>query len=106
MGRAWMVPATVVRVIDADTIEMDLDLGWHLTLRRACRLLGLNAPEANTPEGKAATEFARSMLPAGTVVQFNSFRLDKYGRPLGQIIGPQGDYGRALIMAGHAVLAM
>jgi micrococcal nuclease len=103
MTRAWVVPGTVVRVIDADTIVLDLDLGWHLTLRRSCRLFGLNAPEAGTLAGTAATAWARDQLLPGNVVQFHSFKLDKYGRPLGRIIGPKGDYGLALMAAGHAV---
>ena len=43
--------ATVVRVIDGDTIECDLDLGMNLTARFPVRLLGVNAPELGTEAG-------------------------------------------------------
>jgi micrococcal nuclease len=100
--RSWTVPATVVRVIDGDTVELDLDLGWHLTLRRACRLAGINAPERATEFGPAATAFLRKLLPVGTKVIFLSTRLDKYGRPLGHITRGPTDIELAMIASGHA----
>lgn len=102
MNRSWKVPATVVRVVDGDTVELDLDLGWHLTLRRSCRLVGINAPERATEFGPAATSYLRVLLPVGSKVTFLSTRLDKYGRPLGKIFYGISDIGQALIDAGHA----
>lgn len=101
----WTVPATVIRVIDGDTVRLHLDLGWYVHLEQNCRILGVNAPEKNTPEGKAAASWATQQLTPGLAVTYHSSQLDKYGRPLGQLTyGPAGtDYGRQLIAAGHAV---
>lgn len=104
----WTVPATVVRVVDADTIVMDLSLGWHITLEQRCRLAGCNAPELGTDEGDAARAWAVAALPIGTEVVFTSHSLDKYGRPLGSItmtnhVGQSFDYASELMAAGHAV---
>ncbi len=100
----YQVPATVVRVIDGDTIVLDLDLGWHITRREACRIEGVDAPEMDTAEGRAAKRWAEQRLPAGTEVTFMSYRLDKYGRPLGEIILPGlRVYSTELQGAGHAV---
>lgn len=99
--RYWTVPGTVVRVVDGDTVVMDLDLGWHLTLRRSCRIAEINAPERATEYGPAATEYLRTLLPVGTVVTFISTKLDQYGRPYGQIWTDR-DVGNAMIAAGHA----
>lgn len=115
-AHTWRVPATVVRVVDGDTLALRLDLGWHIYLDARCRLIGCNAPEMVTDEGKAARAWVVDMLHglgadmqgAGAEVTFISHALDKYGRPLGQVLitTPQGDtidLGGQLIAAGHAV---
>jgi endonuclease YncB( thermonuclease family) len=106
----WTVPATVVRIVDADTVVLNLSLGWYLTLEQRCRIAGVNAPELGTVEGTAARDWAMATLPTGTKVVFVSHSLDKYGRPLGsiKIAGPGGvfrDYVAELIAAGHGVFA-
>lgn len=122
----WTVPATVVRVVDGDTVVLDLDLGWHVTYRARCRLAAVNAPEMDTEEGREARLYASAELAKGVPsvvlahdpgaaatavgarVVFVSHQLDKYGRPLGQVLisDPQGgsvDLGAALLADGHAV---
>lgn len=104
----WTVPATVVRVVDGDTINMTLDLGWRINYTVSCRIAGCNAPELSTEEGQAAKAWAVGALPVGTRVTFVSHSLDKYGRPLGSISmsseqGATFDYASELMAAGHAV---
>lgn len=104
----WTVPATIVRVVDADTFLISLDLGWHITLETRCRIAGINAPELHTDDGDAARAWAVAALPLGTEVTFTSHSLDKYGRPLGSIsmTSQQGavyDYASEILAAGHAV---
>lgn len=105
MATKWSVPATVVEVVDGDTIRLDLDLGWHMTYRCRCRLVGINAPEMATPEGVAAKTYAQTLLQPGDQVTFDSSTLDKYGRPLGEItFGPDRlHFGAEMMKAGHAV---
>lgn len=104
----WTVPAKVVRVVDADTINMELDLGWRMKYTVSCRIAGCNAPELSTEEGQEAKRWATGALPPGTAVMFVSHSLDKYGRPLGSITmsteqGETFDYASELMAAGHAV---
>lgn len=33
------------RVVDGDTVILDIDLGFHITIKRSVRLLGYNSPE-------------------------------------------------------------
>lgn len=99
----WTVPATVLRVVDGDTVRLLLDLGWHITLEANARILGINAPELNTPEGQAAKRFAADHLPVGAAVMFVSKQLDKYGRPLGSITYHGADFARLMLDFGHAV---
>jgi len=46
-------PAKLIRVIDGDTLELKVDLGWELTLRTKVRLADIDIPEL---KGKARKE--------------------------------------------------
>jgi micrococcal nuclease len=41
----YVYKCKVVRVVDGDTVVLDIDLGFFITIRRSCRLLKYNAPE-------------------------------------------------------------
>jgi micrococcal nuclease len=99
-------PAKVVRVVDGDTVHLNIDLGFFTwIIDRSVRIIGINAPELSTAEGKVARDFAMNLLPVDTHVSLNSHSLDKYGRVLGSITLPNGtDYGSAMIAAGQAVV--
>lgn len=82
--------ATIVRVIDGDTIVVDLDLGFGVWVRRqTMRLLGCNSWEKHTPAGGAASTNLTTVLPAGTQVQLTSVKVDKWG----------GRYDAAVLLA-------
>lgn len=100
----WTVPATVLRVIDGDTVSLRLDLGWNLYLETNCRIDGIDTPELNTAEGKAARDWAATVLTPGSTVSYHSRQLDKYGRPLGQLYYDEGRriYAADALAAGHA----
>jgi micrococcal nuclease len=106
MSTTWTVPARVVRVVDGDTIVLDLDLGWRTwRLGERCRLAGINCPEMNTDDGVRAKVFVEMLLlSVGSQVMFTSHSLDKYGRPLGHVKLADGRILNTLILdAGHAV---
>jgi endonuclease YncB( thermonuclease family) len=104
MGRVWSVPATVISIVDGDTFHLNLDLGWHISYQARVRIAHVNAPEANTPEGVAAKDWAATQLAPGDAVSFTSRSLDKYGRPLGDLGYGLKDYGAELIEAGHGAV--
>ena len=56
--------ATLVRVIDGDTVELDIDLGFHVHVREKIRLADIDAPEVRTrdPEEKQRGIEARDAL--------------------------------------------
>lgn len=103
----WTVPATVVSIVDGDTFHLVLDLGWRITYQARVRIAHVNAPEVGTTEGINARNWAESVIKPGDSIIFRSKSLDKYGRPLGDLLfGPPTsriDYGTALLGAGHAV---
>jgi len=109
----------VVRIIDADTIQVVFDLGFHLKLNATCRLYGINAPEVRGPErekGKEATEFLRKLIEGKTLwcrTKKNPKKQQgKYGRWLVDIfIESDGEdngmnVNRELCRRGHAVVYM
>lgn len=99
----WTVPATIIRWLDADTAQMELDIGFAISYRAKVRIEGVNSPELNTAAGREAVAWTRAFLPPGMKVTVVSRQWDKYGRVLGAIVLPDGsDYGEALIKAGHA----
>lgn len=96
----------VDRVVDGDTVDILIDLGFHVTIHQRVRVNGINAPEKNTDPGKAAVAAATALLPSGTVVTVNTYkdRQEKFGRFLAAIRLPDGrDYATTLIEQGHAV---
>lgn len=77
--------ATVLRVVDGDTVDVDLQ-----GERTRVRLLNVDTPETKHPNkmveclGPEATAFLEDLLPEGTVVglEYDHERTDKYGRTL------------------------
>ena len=103
----WRVPATVVRVIDADTIVVTLDLGWRVYRNdEHVRVAGINAPERGTKEGDAATVWARSLLQPGMRVQVVSSAKPSFERTVGaiELADDEGwfDYGDLAVEEGQA----
>ncbi len=102
-------PATVLRVIDGDTVELGVALWPGLVQRIRLRLDGVNTPEKRGAplcekiEAAKATKFTRSFLNRATVVWVSGVRLGKYaGRVLGKIAVNGKDLGQALLAAGLA----
>lgn len=82
--------AIVVSVYDGDTITVDIDLGFHLTLKTSVRLARINAPELSGVErmqGIVARDYLRSVLPKGAAVLLQTYKsgTEKYGRYLADV---------------------
>ena len=93
--------ATVVRVVDGDSVYLDIDLGFGIWLRNEnVRLYGINAPETRTrdKEEKERGLMAKSFLsnkinirthwnnytPTVTLIS-EAWKRGKYGRILGTL---------------------
>lgn len=74
--------ATIVKVIDGDTVKLRIDLGFRMFWITNCRLAGIDAPELSEEDGKRSLTFLSSKLPIGSEVEIESKKLDKYGRPI------------------------
>ena len=103
--------AMVVRVIDGDTVEVDVMLWPGLIQRIKLRLAGVNTPEkrgrgvslCEKVAAKRATDFTRRFVRHVAQVIVSEVRLGKYaGRALGKISVNGRDLGEALLAAGLA----
>lgn len=95
--------ATVVRVIDGDTLVLDVDLGFSIWLRSSCRLAGVNAIELRHPGGVEARAHLTGLVAAAPLV-VRSVRLDKFaGRFDGVLLAGGVDMGARMVADGFAV---
>jgi len=78
--------AKVLRVIDGDTIEAEVDLGFNIRLRERFRFAGINAYEKDTELGKKATEYVKKRFAENNnECIIKSEKQGKYGRWLAWI---------------------
>ncbi|NLG69768.1 MAG: nuclease-like protein [Firmicutes bacterium] len=87
------LPATVVRVVDGDTLVV-----WADGREETVRLIGVDTPETvhptigAQPGGPEASAFTRRLLPPGTRVtlELDVQQRDRYGRMLAYVYLPDG----------------
>lgn len=96
--------AIILRIVDADTVQVTVDLGFSVHFVTSVRLRGINAPEMNTPEGRAARDFLVGILPVGAAVTLNTVKPDKYANRFDAVMVYGGvNINRAVLEAGYAV---
>jgi micrococcal nuclease len=105
--------AKVLRVVDGDTVDVMLELGFNVSLKERVRLYGINAPESRTRD---KSEKVKGLAAKDFVVEWTEDRADdivivtridkrgKYGRVLGTIMTESGEnLNELMIKEGHAV---
>lgn len=97
--------AKLIRVIDGDTIEADIDLGFDIHYIAKIRLAGINAPEMKTPQGAPAKEYLASLVTNRVLVVTTKLNkeFEKYGRVLGEITINGFSVNQQMITEGFAV---
>ena len=102
-------PARLVRVIDGDTLRVEIRLWFSQALTETVRIAGIDAPElgkkARCPAEAEAAERARQRLAellAGGYVELWQVRREKYGRALARVTAGGVDVGAELVGAGLA----
>jgi len=96
----------VSRVIDGDTLDLEVDLGMDVRVMTRVRLNGIDAPEMNTPEGKQAKKFVEDWVSAygalGLEVDTIKDKKEKYGRYLAELYGGSRHLNADLVAHDHA----
>ena len=103
--------ATIRRVVDGDTVDITLDLGFDILYNNRIRLLGIDTPESRTRDldekklGLAAKERVRELCPVGSTVTVKTTKdgRGKFGRILGEIYVGDVNVNKLLVEEGHAV---
>jgi micrococcal nuclease len=100
----------VVKVVDGDTVDIEIDLGFSLTKKERVRLAGIDAPETRTKDleekasGIEAKEFLERRLndgvPSGLKVRTE--KDGKYGRMLGWLYIGKTNLNKEMIYRGYA----
>jgi endonuclease YncB( thermonuclease family) len=102
--------AFVKRVIDGDTLKLEIDTGFDDQKHETIRLRGIDCPEIDAPEGKAAKRFVEAQLAHCEFITIKSTqtRKEKWGRYLGDVFykgkdGQQIYLNNLLLEKGYAV---
>ena len=106
--------ATILRWLDGDTAELEIDLGLRIYHRLMIRLAGIDTPEKNSPDqskriaAALARDRAAELCPVGSAVTVSTEKpdsRDKFGRWLGHVRfdagGAPRDLTDVLISEGH-----
>lgn len=110
---AGWTKATITRVIDGDTFDAVIDLGWRQSYATRIRLYGVNAPEVHGPEksqGLAATKYVEEWLAScpGGAERFllRSHGLGSFRRDLADVVcaATGADLATDELHTGHAVI--
>ncbi|MBT8200507.1 MAG: thermonuclease family protein [Acidimicrobiia bacterium] len=106
--------ARPIRVVDGDTVDLEIDLGFHIYHHIRVRLAGINAPEVRgeeKEEGKEATEHLRSLIHKGVgdwPILCETRKTGKYGRWLATLFyykpstNELVDINATMVKDGHA----
>ena len=101
----------VDRVVDGDTVDVDIDLGFNTMLRKQrVRMVAIDTPESRTRDleekfyGKQSKYFLESILK-DKKIQLVSHDKGKFGRILGELFidGLETSVNQTMIYANHAV---
>lgn len=101
--------ALCVKVIDGDTIDAFVDLGFDLWIKKRIRFFNIEAPETRTKDleekqrGISAKEFLQTILEKNNYeFILLSHGVGKYGRCLGELFIDDINVNKLLIKEGHA----
>tara|TARA_R100000149_G_C5872301_1_gene136193 strand:+ start:1536 stop:1901 length:366 start_codon:yes stop_codon:yes gene_type:complete len=110
MSEPFVYNCNLVKVIDGDTIDVDIDLGFNVWLKKQrVRLAGIDTPESRTRNlaEKALGLKAKERLQqlCGETLKVKSLGKGKYGRIIGiPYSADNQDICEALVEEGHAVV--
>ena len=103
----------VLKVVDGDTIDVDIDLGFDISFTSRVRLAGIDTPESRTKDkdekvlGLEVKEHLKHLVSTANTVVIRTEKMnssEKYGRILGWLFldGAEKSVNEALIADGYA----
>ena len=82
--------AQVIKVIDGDTLDLFIDLGFKVGFNTRIRMIGIDTPEKWHPYGKVVKAYLQQILE-GQTIYLDVTKKDKYGRYLGVVYLNESD---------------
>tara|TARA_Y100000389_G_scaffold91676_1_gene88275 strand:+ start:1440 stop:1841 length:402 start_codon:yes stop_codon:yes gene_type:complete len=104
----------IIKVIDGDTTDVDIDLGFGVWLKKQrIRFYGIDTPESRTRDleekkyGLAAKKYVTDRMPVGSTQTLVTVKdgKGKYGRILGQFKMEDGSILNESMIAEHHAVA-
>jgi len=96
--------AFVKKVVDGDTIDVTIDLGFNVQYTERVRLARINAPELSTDAGKLVKTFMVDSLEGKNVtIKTEKNKFDKYGRWIAEIYYNEQSINQLLLDKNMAV---
>jgi micrococcal nuclease len=103
----------VSKVVDGDTIDVDIDLGFDISFSSRVRLAGIDTPESRTTDkmekalGLESKEYLKKAIDAAKNIVIKTEKMDsseKYGRILGWVFldGSKVSVNEQMITDGYA----
>jgi micrococcal nuclease len=103
----------VTKIVDGDTIDVEIDLGFDISFSSRVRLAGIDTPESRTTDkmekalGLEAKAYVKSQIDSAKTVVIKTEKMDsseKYGRILGWVFldGATVSLNEKMIQDGHA----
>ena len=101
----------VHKIVDGDTIDVDIDLGFNISYFQRVRLAGIDTPESRTSDpyeknlGMESKEWLKKALEGQTKIIIKTEKPDsseKYGRILGWLYVNDVNLNLAMIDQGYA----
>ena len=105
---------TISKVVDGDTIDADIDLGFDISLSKRIRLAGIDTPESRTTNAKEkamgleSKEWLKKALEGAKDILIKTELPDsteKYGRIIGHLFinGQETSLNNQMIEEGYAL---
>jgi len=101
----------VIKVVDGDTIDVDIDLGFNISYTQRVRLAGIDTPESRTKDlyekklGMESKEWLKNALSHAKTIIIKTEKPDsteKFGRILGWLYVDDVNLNKAMIDQGYA----
>ena len=103
----------VTKVVDGDTIDVEIDLGFDISFSSRVRLAGIDTPESRTLNkmekalGLEAKSYLKSQIESAKTIVIKTEKMnssEKYGRILGWLFldGSEVSMNEKMISDGHA----
>jgi micrococcal nuclease len=83
--RLYSYKAVIEEIIDGDTINVSIDIGFENYTQQKIRLRGINAEDIYSDKGRKARDFIVSRLEPCDFIIIRTYWRDKYNRFLADI---------------------